>query len=62
METTNGKMNKEQRTATDVVPDARDAPVPREETDDPRPGPGAAGTAKASHDEAIEKAVEGVHG
>lgn len=62
METTNDKRNNAQRPATQVAPGAPDAPVRIEGTHDPQPGTGAAGTTKETHDEAIEEAVEGIHG
>ncbi len=48
--------------ATDTAPDARDKQAPREKTRDTRPDTGTEGTPKAVYDEAIEEAVEDIHG
>jgi len=60
--TNNNKRNKEKKGATDAAPDPRDAPTPGGETRDPRPGTGVGGIAEAVYDDAIEEAVEGIHG
>jgi len=48
--------------ATDTALDARDEQVPREKTRDTRAGTGAEGTPEAVYDDAIEEAVEDIHG
>ncbi len=62
VETHNNKRNKKKKGAAPVAPDPRDAPTPGGEARDTRPGTGVAGIAEAVYDDAIEEAVEGIHG
>ncbi len=62
VETNSDKMNNDKKSATAGTSDARDAPTPGGETRETRPATGAPAISKGTHDEAIEEAVEDIHG
>ncbi len=55
-------MNKEKKAVTDAAGDPRDEAVPRRGVRETRPDSDVTPSSEAAHDEAIEEAVEGIHG